>query len=264
MLEQERIKICKTCQRRCLHKDLGLICGLTDQKPTFENECPDYLVDEIAVERQKGVWETITSEVDSSDGLTGVCVLVAAVIGLMLIDIIEEFLWPLVGGALLLIGVMLFSFWIYRRLYKTNATKLTKSICKYLYSTGHLYKIEDGEIVFYDNDYKYRIGIMPHSKYYWIKLTFGIGDENTFVQKLYCANATNSFFHNITVSVFDKGCVFDTYFAIKYSYTFKQEFPMYLGHLKEAVSHYVQASENKDEEMIDKQKTRPRIGFHKE
>ena len=50
MTPQECIdRRCKTCQRRTLHKDLGLVCSLTNQKPEFEEDCADYLQDEVTV-----------------------------------------------------------------------------------------------------------------------------------------------------------------------------------------------------------------------
>ncbi len=44
----ERIGICKTCQK-CKRDRRGIVCGLTNEKPTFEVYCAEYEEDEAAV-----------------------------------------------------------------------------------------------------------------------------------------------------------------------------------------------------------------------
>lgn len=41
----QRIEICGTCTQRKF-SDQGIVCGLTMEKPTFELNCPDFIVDE--------------------------------------------------------------------------------------------------------------------------------------------------------------------------------------------------------------------------
>ncbi len=41
-----------TCQK-CKRDHRGVVCGLTDDKPTFESQCQDYLADEDAVAQLK-------------------------------------------------------------------------------------------------------------------------------------------------------------------------------------------------------------------
>ena len=39
---EEKIKICKICKNKSFSDEKGIVCGLTGEKPTFENECPDF------------------------------------------------------------------------------------------------------------------------------------------------------------------------------------------------------------------------------
>ncbi|KAB2807345.1 hypothetical protein [Phaeocystidibacter luteus] len=48
---QERLEYCKVCENRKFRMEQGIICGLTMEKPTFEDECPTYEHDEV--EHQK-------------------------------------------------------------------------------------------------------------------------------------------------------------------------------------------------------------------
>jgi hypothetical protein len=43
---QEKIKICKICKNKQISDEQGIICGLTGEKPAFENECPDFNPDQ--------------------------------------------------------------------------------------------------------------------------------------------------------------------------------------------------------------------------
>ncbi len=49
---RQKIDICKSCQN-CKRGRQGIVCGLTDEKPTFEKDCPNYVVDEEAVSAKK-------------------------------------------------------------------------------------------------------------------------------------------------------------------------------------------------------------------
>ena len=48
MKSEEKIKICSTCQNRKFSAQKGVICGLTGEKPQFDEECESYLIDEFA------------------------------------------------------------------------------------------------------------------------------------------------------------------------------------------------------------------------
>jgi hypothetical protein len=49
----DKINICKTCTNKKFDRDRGIVCGLSDQKPTFEDSCSDYNANETAVFKEK-------------------------------------------------------------------------------------------------------------------------------------------------------------------------------------------------------------------
>lgn len=49
----QQLDLCKQCVNRTVSRSEGILCGLTDAKPDFEDHCPDYLVDEAQLKRQK-------------------------------------------------------------------------------------------------------------------------------------------------------------------------------------------------------------------
>ena len=58
---KDKIKICMTCQN-CKRDSRGVVCGLTDEKPTFDFQCPNYLADDDAVKQQKSQEEADAAE----------------------------------------------------------------------------------------------------------------------------------------------------------------------------------------------------------
>ena len=42
---------CKRCTNRKMSRTEGILCGLTDAKPAFDDECPDYIEDAAQVAR---------------------------------------------------------------------------------------------------------------------------------------------------------------------------------------------------------------------
>ncbi len=48
-----KIEVCKRCTQRVFNRDLGLVCGLTNAKPTFEEACNDFAQDESVPEEEK-------------------------------------------------------------------------------------------------------------------------------------------------------------------------------------------------------------------
>ena len=48
----QKIDICKSCQN-CKRGRQGIVCGLTEEKPTFEKDCPNYVVGKEAVSAKK-------------------------------------------------------------------------------------------------------------------------------------------------------------------------------------------------------------------
>jgi hypothetical protein len=49
---EEKIKICKICQNKSYTSEKGIVCGLTNEKPDFEKECPDFKIDQLAISNQ--------------------------------------------------------------------------------------------------------------------------------------------------------------------------------------------------------------------
>ena len=63
----EKLEKCKTCQNRKFRPDCGIVCGLTNEKPAFEDECSEYLANEDLVKQQEQIAE-ITNEENALDG----------------------------------------------------------------------------------------------------------------------------------------------------------------------------------------------------
>ena len=53
MTPEEKIKICAMCQNRKMSMQKGIVCGLTGEKPQFEENCESYVLDENELEQQK-------------------------------------------------------------------------------------------------------------------------------------------------------------------------------------------------------------------
>jgi len=43
-----KLEICKVCVKRKFNPKKGIVCSITDSKPTFLDNCSDYEVDKIA------------------------------------------------------------------------------------------------------------------------------------------------------------------------------------------------------------------------
>lgn len=52
MKRDEHLKFCKKCLNRSFNSTKGIVCGLTGEIASFENECPDYKLDSSAEEHQ--------------------------------------------------------------------------------------------------------------------------------------------------------------------------------------------------------------------
>ncbi|HBK87269.1 MAG TPA: hypothetical protein DDZ56_01365 [Cytophagales bacterium] len=51
MTVDERLNYCRICTNRKTDFSLGLVCGLTNAKPTFEGTCPTYVLDQPEADR---------------------------------------------------------------------------------------------------------------------------------------------------------------------------------------------------------------------
>lgn len=45
---EQQLAICKTCTKRKMDHEIGLVCSLTNAKPSFMDKCAEYEVDEAA------------------------------------------------------------------------------------------------------------------------------------------------------------------------------------------------------------------------
>lgn len=52
MTRTERLKFCVVCENRQMDINQGIICSLTKEYATFENECPNYIADETAIAKE--------------------------------------------------------------------------------------------------------------------------------------------------------------------------------------------------------------------
>ena len=133
MTPQECIdRRCKTCQRRTLHKDLGLVCSLTNQKPEFEADCADYLQDEVTANGKS--FKDILEEVP----------------GIILILALYIIIGNAYPKALLVVGASIlicFAVLYLLKRHRCSEKKLRKTICKHLHDNGHLYKIKDNDTI---------------------------------------------------------------------------------------------------------------------
>lgn len=46
------LSFCRNCKNRKFNPSSGIICGLTEAKPAFDETCPDYAADAAAIERE--------------------------------------------------------------------------------------------------------------------------------------------------------------------------------------------------------------------
>lgn len=46
------LNLCRNCRNRKFKPSTGILCGLTDAKPSFGEVCPDYAADAAAIERE--------------------------------------------------------------------------------------------------------------------------------------------------------------------------------------------------------------------
>jgi len=65
-----QLQQCKVCTKRKFNPSIGLICGITMEKPSFEGKCSEGELDEAEAIRLKKLEEAAAEE-ESSDGFFG-------------------------------------------------------------------------------------------------------------------------------------------------------------------------------------------------
>jgi hypothetical protein len=68
MTPEERIKYCKICTKRKMDLSVGLVCSLTNLKPTFEGTCPTFNLDQPEADRLIQREKELTAEQESGGG----------------------------------------------------------------------------------------------------------------------------------------------------------------------------------------------------
>lgn len=67
MTLDERLKYCKICLNRKMDINVGLVCNLTNAKPTFEGTCPTFNLDQPEADRLIAL-EKAAQESDNNGG----------------------------------------------------------------------------------------------------------------------------------------------------------------------------------------------------
>ena len=62
MNAEERLNLCKVCKNRKFTLQKGIVCGLTGEKPTFEESCDAYIEDSVEKEKLKRLEEEQAQE----------------------------------------------------------------------------------------------------------------------------------------------------------------------------------------------------------
>jgi hypothetical protein len=52
MTLEEKLQFCSICQNRKMNRNIGMVCSLTQKKPHFDDNCPDFLKDEKELQRK--------------------------------------------------------------------------------------------------------------------------------------------------------------------------------------------------------------------
>ena len=50
-----QIATCKQCTKRKFDPEQGIVCSLTNEKPAFEDSCPDFVKDETIKQQKKEI-----------------------------------------------------------------------------------------------------------------------------------------------------------------------------------------------------------------
>ncbi len=85
----DRIKLCETCVNKKFDLKQGIVCGLTDEKPTFEVTCADYKVTEKQLNLSATIKEKIRPNKDRAKIAT---ILIWSVLVVEILSIISSFM----------------------------------------------------------------------------------------------------------------------------------------------------------------------------
>ncbi|MCW5909728.1 MAG: hypothetical protein KIT62_01580 [Cyclobacteriaceae bacterium] len=66
MTIDEQLKYCRICDNRKMNPAFGLVCGLTNEKPAFEINCPDFKIDQGEADRLIQLEHDVKEEEEST------------------------------------------------------------------------------------------------------------------------------------------------------------------------------------------------------
>ncbi len=68
MTLKEQLRFCQICENRKFSAQQGIVCSLTDAKPTFKENCPDFKIDKAEAERKATQEREIQEQEEMSGG----------------------------------------------------------------------------------------------------------------------------------------------------------------------------------------------------
>lgn len=111
MTRAEQLKYCKVCKKKEFNMQKGIVCSLTNEQATFDDECKDFEADLDAqkVEQDKELEKQKIEERELTGGLNSVGIKSGIAAGIILI--ILGIAW-LIGGLLFLDRLFIYSFFV--------------------------------------------------------------------------------------------------------------------------------------------------------
>lgn len=98
------MEFCKICQNRKVDFHVGMLCKLTDKKPTFEDSCPEFLKDEKEAERIFKMRLDAAGNRRSQNGSLNPTKNINYGIGLIIAGILAGFLFPIYVVVMIIFG----------------------------------------------------------------------------------------------------------------------------------------------------------------
>ncbi len=68
MTLEHRLQYCRACTHRQMNASIGLVCSLTEEKPAFEDKCPDFALDAEEAQRITNMEQAAAYEEDNDGG----------------------------------------------------------------------------------------------------------------------------------------------------------------------------------------------------
>jgi hypothetical protein len=65
MTMDERLEFCRVCENRKMNMQIGMVCGLTSEKPTFTEKCEDFKMDKAEAKNVLAMRQAAEEEGDN-------------------------------------------------------------------------------------------------------------------------------------------------------------------------------------------------------